>query len=221
MSGNVTDYKGGVLISNWVEDHAKATSAPGTHILTHRGPRPAPPPISTQRLSYTPAGKTGEDLLEAAERHDRPLGIKGELLTRHGRFDAPPVQCLGTTYQLTHGRADGTDRKVQAYLWHGRKQNDSFVPHSTFGPNTMQLTARKQAEWASRAASADPYETTQRASTLPAALRTAESPMRTQSLRLTGDSGLTLQPANRPKGEISTECDKNYRRIGLRVRYRS
>ncbi len=52
--------------------------------------------------------------------HPRPqVGLKADLLTRHGAFEQPPVQCLATTYQLTHGRADGTDRRPQAYIWAG------------------------------------------------------------------------------------------------------
>ncbi|GFR45124.1 hypothetical protein Agub_g6504, partial [Astrephomene gubernaculifera] len=168
-------YRSGVLIANWVEDHAMYVGAPADTILTHTAPFRGPP-STTQRNHYTSEGKTGVELLEGCERHDLyQLGIKGELLTRHGRFDQPPVQCLGTTYQMTHGRVDGTDRRVQSYLWHGNKQNDLYVPHSTMGPQSMGLTTRKQQEWGSQGVQ-DPYLTTQRATTLPPAIHTAENP---------------------------------------------
>ncbi|KXZ51730.1 hypothetical protein GPECTOR_11g177 [Gonium pectorale] len=221
-SGYNTEFKSGVLISNWVEDLAKSTGPLSDTILTHSAPLRGPP-TSTQRLHYTEAGKTGAELLEGCERHDLyQLGIKGELLTRHGRFDQPPVQCLGTTYQMTHGRVDGTDRRVQSYLWHGNKRNDMYVPHSTMGPQSCSLTTRKLNEWGAGGAPAhDPYQTTQRATTLPPALATAEAPPRAGTLRPLADSGMLQHPGQRPKGETRDELDKNYRQIGLRVNYRS
>ncbi|PNH06757.1 hypothetical protein TSOC_006844 [Tetrabaena socialis] len=222
QSGHITkdSYRPGVLEANWVEDHAKVTGGPDDTILTHTGPLRGSP-TSTHRLFFTAAGKTGEELAEGAQRHDLyQLGIKGELLMRHGRFDQPPVQCLGTTYQLTHGREDGSDRRVQSYLWHGRKQNDMYVPHST-GNQALGATTRKQQEWGTQAGGQDAYTTTQRATSLPPAMASAEAPGRTQSLRPLGDSGMLQQAGQRPKGMSADECDKNYRRIGLRVNYRS
>ncbi|GLI70435.1 hypothetical protein VaNZ11_015345 [Volvox africanus] len=219
-SEHVTDYRSGVLIANWVEDDAKGFGAPSDTILTHTTPFRGPP-TTTNSLLYTSAGKTGPDLMEACERHDlNRVGVKGELLTRHGRFDQPPIQCLGTTYQMTHGRVDGTDRRVQSYLWHGHKQNDLYVPHSTMGPQSMGLTTRKQQDWSAQGTD-DPYLTTNRTVSLPPALCTAELPGRTQTLRPPADSGMLQHPAQRPKGESRDECDNNYRQIGLRVNYRS
>ncbi|PNW76729.1 hypothetical protein CHLRE_11g469000v5 [Chlamydomonas reinhardtii] len=221
-SGTVNEYRSGVLIGNFVENAAKTTGRMGETILSHTGPGAQTGiPTTTQKRSYTAEGKTGEYLVEASTRHDlNQPGVKGELLTRHGRFDEPPVQCLGTTYQLTYGRADGTDRRVQSYLWHGRKQVDYFVPHSTGGPSTLSLTARKQQEWGTQGAT-DAYLTTKMAATQPAALATAENPTRTQTLRPLGDSGLMPQPGQKPKGFARDELDKPHHRTGLRVNYRS
>lgn len=53
-------------------------------------------------------GKTGEYLVEASTRHDlNQPGVKGELLTRHGRFDEPPVQCLGENQRGHEGEWRG------------------------------------------------------------------------------------------------------------------
>ncbi|GLC35129.1 hypothetical protein PLESTB_000557200 [Pleodorina starrii] len=219
-SGQVTDYRSGVLIANWVEDDAKAFGGHSDTILTHTAPFRGPP-TTTHQLLYTNSGKLGADLMEACERHDLyRIGIKGELLTRHGRFDQPPVQCLGTTYQMTHGRVDGTDRRVQSYLWHGHKQNDLYVPHSTMGPQSMGLSTRKKQDWNAQATD-DPYLTTNRTTSLPPAVFTAEQTSRTHTLLPSADSGMLQHPAQRPKGGTRDECDKNYRQIGLRVNYRS
>jgi hypothetical protein len=66
---------------------------------------------------------------------------------------------------MTHGRVDGTDRRVQSYLWHGFKQNDLYVPHSTMGAQSMSLSTRKQHDWIAQDDD-DQYLTTNRVSDL-------------------------------------------------------
>ncbi len=52
-----------------------------------------------------------------------------------------------------------------------------------------------------------------------AALPAAEHPVRTQTLRPRGDDGTLSQIGRKPVGVHRDECDKTYRRTGLRDIY--
>ena len=54
-------------------------------------------------------GKVGQDLAVAAHRQDRELnndGQNGDILTRHGDFNQPPLDCSASLNRLTYGECD-------------------------------------------------------------------------------------------------------------------
>ena len=148
-----------MLVGNFVEEGARQ-EMPGPPV-SHVGSAPAAL-VTTQRVSFQSYGKTGAELVEASRKHDGASSLKGDVMMRHGSFLESPVHCLATTYQLTHGNAH-PDRKVQAYLWQGNKQNDLCVPHAT---TTLSLTQQKQRAWSAQTSPAGAYTSSWRVSVL-------------------------------------------------------
>eukprot|EP00798_Chlamydomonas_sp_ICE-L_P023228 gene23228-30451_t len=216
-SGYIVEYKDGVKQANWVENEVKNEfSQTGKHFLGFGEPFNS---TSTQRMSYNPYGKVGEDLTFISERHDRELvhsGVKADILFRHGNFAAPDEECHASLNELAMSERRVGDPKVQAYMWTGKKNIDRSVPLST---NTMSLTQRKAAEWNAEAAPDNMYRTSSKTVLYSTAMRSASTPVKQGTLRPCNDQGLMAGSGRIPLGPNVDECDKNYRHIGLRNTY--
>jgi len=204
-------------VKNFVEDMAATDfKATGKHVL---GFGEAFSANSTQRTSFTPYGKTGDDLMYFSQRHDRELsnfGLKGDVLFRHGDFKQDPVKCHATLNSLTHGEKHLGEPRVQTYLWTGSNRLNQTVPLST---QTLSLTQRKAKEWEEAADPSSSFRTTTRSALYSSALPAAEQPVKRDTIKPMADGGQLAQVGRKPVGGHAEECEKNYRRIGLRDTY--
>jgi len=139
---------------------------------------------------------------------------------RHGDFWAPRQTYFASMNQLTFpaNRFHGESR-TDAYVWSGSNRHNATVPLST---RSLGLTATKSRQWQGEG-SQSPYTTTTRSALHAAALPAAENPTRTQTFRTTGGlpGGEPLTIGRKPLGVHRDECDKVYRRTGLRDRWYS
>jgi len=220
VSGHVKEYSHGVLVSNFVEDIAGAQmQATGKHWLGQGQPMEA---TSTQRRSYHGMGKSGPELAVTAARHDKELATQGlgsDLLTRHGDFWQPRQTYYASLNQLTYG-ADRhhQEPRVGTYLWTAGNTHNATVPLNTLNDSSaLGCTMSKAQQWADEVAH-NQFTTTSRSSQLAAALPAASQP-RTQTLHPACDDGQLSGIGRKPVGPHRDECDKTYRRTGLRDKY--
>ncbi len=108
--------------------------------------------------------------------------------------------------------------RVQTYLWSGSNAHSRTVPLGKTGAG-LGLTRSKVAEWQSEADPTGHFRTTSRGAAMQAALPAAISPSKTQTIKPAAEGGQTAQIGRKPVGECVDECQKNYRRIGLRDTY--
>ena len=101
-------------------------------------------------------------------------------------------------------------------MWDGSNRHSRTVPVKQ---SSLSLTRTKVAQWQ---ADSDPYsafKTTSRAAALASALPAACSPSKTSTIMPAAEGGQPAQIGRKPCGASQVECDKNYRRLGLRDTY--
>lgn len=221
ISGHINEYVPGVLVNNHVEERFGGDlSASGREWHGMGGSFAAD---STQRRSYTPHGKTGSELLEAAQRHDQRLetqGLGADMLKRHGRFDHPQQSFYATMNQLTYGedRQHGEPR-VETYIWNAKMDPGSNTHNRTVPLNlkSTSLTATKRAQWNAEAG-CNSFATTTRDGTMTAAVESALIHTKPGTMKPPTD-GVGAMVGRKPVGVHADEVDKTYRRTGLRDVY--
>lgn len=105
-------------------------------------------------------GRFGAEMLQFRAGPAALPNRSHDVLTRHGSFDEPPIQCLATVYSLVHGHKQLGEPATQSYLWQGRKRNDMLTPCSV---PALSTTTAKRSEWEQQNL-ASPYATSQRVS---------------------------------------------------------
>eukprot|EP00891_Asterochloris_glomerata_P001397 jgi/Astpho2/1397/Aster-x1006 len=138
----LTTYRSGVCIGNWVEaDVAQELAAQATSARFTA--------TTTVQDTYRPEGRYGNAMLLSAVRQDleRQHACTGrEMLFKHGGMGQPPVSCYASLKGLTDAQVlELRQPKVENFLWIGQKRNDSQVPLSD--SRLQRLLASKMQQW--------------------------------------------------------------------------
>lgn len=85
--------------------------------------------------------------------------------------------------------------------------------------SSLSLTRTKVAQWQADSDPSGTYRTSSRAAALASALPAASHPCKTSTIMPAAEGGQLAQIGRKPCGASQVECDKNYRRLGLRDTY--
>ena len=151
LSGHKNQFRLGVCIENWVEDHATHTdSLAGLNTLMGGcgTPSPAEQFTSTAKASYTAVGKAGDELLSTYERRDyyenngRFQNVPAPHILGHGRN--PGAEYKATVSGLAFQEPKLEAKRLHTYLWSGSKANNYGVPENvdTMYPSRKMVNAR-------------------------------------------------------------------------------
>ena len=130
----------------------------------------------------------------------------------NGRLSHPDV------LPTSKGEKQLGEPNVQTYLWDGSNHHARTVPVKQ---SSLSLTRTKVAQWQEQADPYSSFKTTSRSAALAAALPAADTPSKVVALLPSAEAegGQAAQIGRKPTGSSQVECDKNYRRLGLRGTY--